>query len=103
MKDHRLKKLQKYLKRLQSNWRQFDKSYDIRRQYDSEPYVILSSRNDKNPNVLEIITFINTLDEAQAVMNHGIAFNYQLLDIDQEAIIAHRYRRIRPGEDWWKE
>lgn len=102
-KNELLRSFQSYLKSQGNLWKQQDKSFDIRREYDGEEFVLLSSRNEKNPRVMEIIIFVDTQEEGETIMKWSTTYNMSLLRIVDQEKVAVKHRIRSPGDTWWME
>lgn len=99
-KNQRLKKLEKFIK--QQVPLKIDKSFNLRREYQNERFVVFESR-DECLRYYEWMIFTDSEEEYKAILGYNPAFLQIVVDLEQEKesemIIRARTRMLRPEID----
>lgn len=93
-KAEKIKELQRFLKK-QVIWKPHE-PYNFSRVYEGEPIMVLGSRNEKNPKVMESAIFVNTMEEADAVLKWNPDYYQAVFSMDGFDLLKENTRPFAP-------
>ncbi len=97
--SEKVREIQKFLKK-KINWQPAKTNLglplNINQEYDGERYMILSSRHEKNQDIMEIIVFVNNLQEIEAIKEWGTAFKSITIDLTDFSEQMSWLKQIEP-------
>lgn len=91
-KNKVVKKVVTFLKR-NVNWRPYDKTFNLHKEYSGEPYMLLTGRDNLNSSVVEFLHFVDA-DTAKAMLRFSCAFRNILVDLTNMSIIEEQNKCI---------
>jgi len=101
-KQDRLRAFQKFLKK-QILWKQGDPDFNMAREYQNEPLVVLEGRDFKNPLKLSTVHFVQNQSYVDAIFKWNPSFYQICIDMGTLTITQKNYRSREPEDRWWCE
>lgn len=98
-KAAKLQEIRKFLKK-QVKWQPPSKNLmpvqDLGKVYEGERYMVLSSRNDKNPDVMECAIFTDDQKGYDAILTWNPDFKQQVYDLTDFSLVKEHTRKVGP-------
>ena len=87
----------------------------VEKDYELEPYAVLSGRNENNPEKIESVIFVKDLHTADCCLKYNPDFNQIVLDLNNKScgkedcsliscikVIKTNHRKRWPSDKWWE-
>lgn len=100
-KNNVVRAFQKFLKKQVKYKAEGDTN--LPRMYDCEKYAVAEGRDEKVPDRLSGIIFVDDLKDADAILKWNPAYYQIIVDLESMDIVKHKCRPRFPGDKWWSD